>query len=241
MNQREEYGANGMTIRLQADENCENVLIWLHGGGLEGGDPEGYAFMAEALLQQKTGLALPSYRFLQNVPWPACIEDAAAAAAWVKTHCPGKKILIGGSSAGAYLSMMLCFDGRYLAAHGMQPSDISGWIFNSGQPTTHYRVLSHRGEDSRLSRLDEAAPLYFVHDAGPDAPILILCAEHDMACRVTQNRLLKETLEHFGRRPEDTQMFVLPGYTHCGYDCPARGHEEPELLAHILDFIRTNF
>ena len=32
-------------------------------------------------------------------------------------------------------------------------------------------------------------------DAGPDAPILILCAEHDMACRVTQNRLLKETLE----------------------------------------------
>ena len=77
------YGANGMNIWLYQDDTCDKILIWLHGGGLEGGHPNGYAYMASALAEQKIGLALPSYRFLQNAPWPACIEDAAEAVAWV--------------------------------------------------------------------------------------------------------------------------------------------------------------
>ena len=72
------------------------------------------------------------------------------------------KILVGGSSAGGYISMMLCFDNKYLKKHGINPSDITGYIHDSGQPTSHFTVLNHSGTDPRRVIVEERAPLYFV-------------------------------------------------------------------------------
>ena len=233
------YGAGRMDVYRASSDRA--VLVWFHGGGLEGGCPEDYAFLAQPLEEAGASLVLPGYRFLPQAAWPACIEDAAQAVAAARRLFPGKKLLVGGSSAGAYLSMMLCFDGRYLEKEGMTPGNVDGWFFNAGQPTTHYNVLAHRGEDPRLCRLDEAAPLYFVKDAGPDAPICILCAEHDMTCRVTQNRLLEETLAHFGRPADLTDMEVLPGYEHCAYDGPTPERPASPLQERIIGWLSARF
>lgn len=65
---------------------------------------------------------------------------------------------MGGSSAGGYLSMMLCFDKKYYEAVGVSPSDISGCVHDAGQPTVHFKVLKERGIDSRRIIIDESAP-----------------------------------------------------------------------------------
>lgn len=41
--------------------------------------------------------------------------------------------------------MMLCFAEQYLGVHDIAPCRIAGWIFDAGQPTTHFRVLQDGG------------------------------------------------------------------------------------------------
>ena len=54
-----------------------------------------------------------------------------------------ENLYVGGSSAGAYIAMMLCFDPAYLKPYGV--SNIQGYLFDAGQPTVHFRVLKERG------------------------------------------------------------------------------------------------
>ena len=55
--------------------------------------------------------------------------------------------------------MMLMLDAHWLARLDMSPADAAGFIFNAGQPTTHYNVLRERGMDPKRVVVDEAAPL----------------------------------------------------------------------------------
>ena len=204
------------------DTTARAAAIWFHGGGITGGDKENYAFLAENLTSSGIALILPGYRLIPNVAFPDFVNDAAAAAACaldsLKEQGINGPVLLGGSSAGAYLSMMLCFDRHYLARHGKTPEDISAYFFNSAQPTAHYNILKQRGEDFRAIVVDETAPLYFVRDDKPQRHMLILCADNDMYSRRTQNILMRETLMRFGHSKEDVQFETLNGYGHCGYD-----------------------
>ena len=45
---------------------------------------------------------------------------------------------------------------------GVDTDFISGYISDSAQMTTHFNVLRERGLDTRLERIDEAAPLFYL-------------------------------------------------------------------------------
>ena len=145
----------------------------------------------------------------------------------------GLPLYVGGSSAGAYIAMMLAFDPSYLKPYGIDK--IHGYIFDAGQPTTHFRVLKERGFDPRRIVVDSAAPLYHVGTVGEVPPILILAADNDISGRVEQLSLLAKTLEDFGHR--NVTFRVLEGFSHCGY-CHADDGEGnlfyPKIL---LDFL----
>ncbi|MEI6579913.1 MAG: alpha/beta hydrolase, partial [Eubacteriales bacterium] len=175
-------------------ENCP-VLVYFHGGGLEGGDKcDMLPFFREL---QKNGIAVVSanYRMYPCAKFPEFILDCASVVSWVKNKshryaCFGE-IFVGGSSAGAYLAMMLFFDKYYLGEHGIDPNELAGYLFDAGQPTVHFNVLRERGLDNRLVRIDEAAPLYFIeheYENPQSLPtILIFVADNDMANRLEQN------------------------------------------------------
>ena len=205
-------------------KNCP-VLVYFHGGGIEGGDKCDMQPFPREL--QKNGIAVVSanYRMYPDVKFPEFIRDCASAVAFVKNeghrYANFGDIFVGGSSAGAYLAMMLFFDKNYLGEHGIDPNELAGYLFDSGQPTVHFNVLRERGLDTRLVRLDEAAPLYFIdqeYENPQDLPsILIIVADNDMANRLEQNYLLKETLLVFGFDESKINFHVMKGYSHCGY------------------------
>ena len=203
------------------DGDCRATVIWTHGGGLTAGSRKGFDGIAAQLCAQGIAFVSVEYRMYPSAAFPAFIEDCAVASRWVFDHATeyglSKRIFIGGSSAGGYLSMMLCFADQYLADVGLKNTDFAGYIFDAGQPTTHFNVLKYRGEDSRLCRIDEAAPLYHIHDAQPDRPLKIIFSEHDMQARPEQNRLLIATLKHFGYDMNKIDVSFMEGYTHCGY------------------------
>ena len=201
---------------------CRATVLWTHGGGLEAGNRKGFDGIAEELTAQGIGFVSVEYRMYPDAAFPAFLEDTAQAAAWLKARAGeyglSENIFIGGSSAGGYITMMLCFARDYLGAVGLAPENFAGFIFDAGQPTTHFNVLRYRGEDPRLCRIDEAAPIYHVTDARPGRPIQVIYADGDMPARPEQNNLLLATMRHFGYDMSLVRVKVMEGYGHCGYD-----------------------
>ena len=225
------------------DGECTSTVLWTHGGGLEEGSRKDPSFpgIAEELGEKGIAFVSVEYRMYPEVSFPAFIEDYARAAAFIYEHAAeyglSEKIFIGGTSAGGYLTLMLCFARKYLEAAGREPEDFAGFIPDAGQPTTHYNILKYRGEDSRLCRIDEAAPIWHITDARPGKPIRVICADNDLPARPEQNRLMLATMKHFGYDMSKVDSVLMEGYTHCGYSGLKKdGHY---LLAGLIaDFVQ---
>lgn len=233
---------NLMDIYLP-DSSPRAVLVYFHGGGLENGskDMHDCLRLGEELTPAGVVVAAASYRKYPAAKFPEFIEDAAAASAFVIKRgaeygldCPA---YIGGSSAGGYLTGMLCFARKYLAAEGLTPEAFAGFVLDAGQPTTHFRVLAERGEDPRRCVVDGAAMLWHITDASPARPLLIIYADDDMPARKEQNLLMRATLIHMGYDPALIHMREMRGWSHCGYVDSADDEGRGILGRMILEFI----
>lgn len=220
------------------------VFVYFHGGGLCGGSKNGYGGkFAEYLTAHGICAVSAEYRMYPEARYPDFIEDAASAVAWVKENIDsyGRSlgIYVGGSSAGGYLSMMLCFDPKYLGAHGILPTDIAGYVHDAGQPTAHFNVLKERGIDSRRIIVDETAPLYFVGLAKSYSPMLFIYSDNDMVNRPEQTAVMLTTLRHFGY-DESKISVILKNGKHCAYVDRKDEQGESEFAKMIAPFILEN-
>ena len=197
------------------------VFLYFHGGGIERGDKAAGRYDAFIKHMTDKGIAVVSanYRMYPNAKYPEFIEDAACATAWVcanmKNYGEITAIYVGGSSAGGYLSQMLCFDKKYLAKHGIAPMDITGFVHDAGQPTAHFNVLRERGIDRRRVIIDESAPLYHIGVDKEYPPMLVIVSDNDMKNRYEQTMLLMSTLKHF-ELDGNVKLQVMHS-THCAY------------------------
>lgn len=201
------------------DAKSVPLLIYFHGGGLTEGDKSQQAFFCSFLAEQGVAVANVNYRLLPEVDYPAPIEDAAKAIDWIckssASYLNLQKIYIGGSSAGGYLSQMLCFDPQWLGAYQRSPLDFAGFIHDAGQPTCHFNLLKERGLDHRRVMIDETAPLFHIGTATEYPPMLIIVSDNDMQNRFEQTMLLCSTLKHFGH--EDKISLKIMRGKHCAY------------------------
>ncbi len=202
------------------DGEIQALLVYFHGGGLEGGSKEDVSFLY-GLADKGIALIVPNYRLYPKARYPEFILDAAKASAWAvkfrDDHHPGSKMFMAGSSAGAYLAMMLCFDSRYLASHEINPDAFAGYIFDAGQPTVHFNVLQEAGFPAQAVLVDERAPMFHVREEQIYQPMLFLCAEKDMPGRFEQTLLMLSVLKNFGHG-EKVSFRYMEGYEHCEYD-----------------------
>lgn len=102
------------------------VIVFFYGGGWDSGSRSLYGWAAQALAARGFLVALPDYRVVPQVVFPAFIEDAARATARV-ANVVGQyggdpaRLGVAGHSAGAHLAMMITLDRRYMEAVG-QPN-----------------------------------------------------------------------------------------------------------------------
>lgn len=216
--------AGNLDLYLPEGEKCIALLIYFHGGGLEEGDKEDNKGIYEELASKGIAVASANYRMYPMAKYPQYIEDAAKAVAWGLTHIREwidyERILIGGISAGAYLSMMLHFQPLFLKENGIEENRIDGYIFDAGQPTVHYNILKERGKDPGSVRVDEAAPIYYLEGervkAGKQS-FLIMVSDNDIPGRREQNELLIQTMKMHQYEDIQIDYHVMKGYTHTGY------------------------
>lgn len=243
------YTCNGDSEHLidfyLPDGECDALLLFFHGGGLESGSRniDLMPGFAEDMTGAGFGIASAEYRMYPNAKYPDFIEDAALAVKFVKDaaseYCTYKKLIVGGTSAGGYLSQMLCFDDRWLGKHGIKPNDIDGFIHDAGQPTVHFSVLKERGVDWRRVIIDESAPMYHVGEAQSYPPMQIIVSDKDMENRPEQTELLVGTIRHFGYDMSRVCLTKTSG-THTWYITKADENGHNEFAKLIIPFIKMH-
>lgn len=201
------------------------TFVYFHGGGMvTGAKADGVIWgVMEQLVERGYGFVSAEYRMYSeqektDVRFPDYLRDAAEAVAYVKEHIRAHggngKIYVTGSSAGAWLAAMLCLKGDELQAAGVKGCEIDGWIIDSAQMTSHFNVQRfENGCDSRLQRIDEFAPLYYVNEHTAFSKMLLLFYENDMACRPEQNMLFYKSVLQF--HPNANIAYRLLAGGHC--------------------------
>lgn len=230
------------------DKENFSTFVYFHGGGMVGGVRADWKICGAMEGLVKNGYAFVSveYRMYSEteetgVRFPDYLHDAAQAVAYVKKHLPALggngKIYVTGSSAGAWLSAMLCLNDEYLKAAGVENEEIDGWIIDSAQMTSHFNVLRfEKGLDPRLQRIDEFSPLYYVNADMKFSKMLLLFYEKDMACRAEQNRLFYQAVLHFNKDADIEYRFLAGG--HCAGIYTKNENGELVYVQEILDWLK---
>lgn len=200
------------------DSESFDLLIYFHGGGMVEGDKGDNIEVFKQLVSLGYAVASVNYSLYPNTKFPECLKDAAKAVKYIFDHKKeiGKinKIYITGSSAGAYITMMLCLNKEYLNEVELSPLDIDGYISESGQMSDHFNIQHfENGVDHNLQRITKLAPLYYVGPGIKVPPILLIWYSNDMFLRKEQNILLLESIKLYDKTA-DIAYIELEG-THC--------------------------
>ena len=194
------------------------TIVHFHGGGLVEGDKGDTHQYVAHLVKQGFAVATANYSLLTEAKFPRCLYDASEAIRYVMDNISkygkSKGIIISGQSAGAWMTLMLCFNKEYLEAKNIKKAEICGFISDAGQPTSHFNILKiEKGLDPLLQRIDETAPLYYVNKETSFSHILLMTYENDLPNRLEQNKLLYSSIKSFNEKA-DVELHVLKGY-HC--------------------------
>lgn len=223
--------------------DCKNfpTFVYFHGGGLETGSKDHHPFVAY-LVNRGIAVVLANYRLYPTAVYPQFIQDAASVVAWahnnMKVYGASNHLYVGGSSAGGYLSMMLCLDKKYLNMYNIDSDKLTGYIMDAGQPTTHMNVLKERGLDPRQVIVDEAAPLFHIK-TNAYAPMLIIVADQDIENRYEQTMLLMSTFKSFNGDCPHIKLKVMENNKHCQYNNENDANGNNILATLIYDFIKS--
>jgi acetyl esterase len=135
--------AGDIPARLYLPSDAPNlpVLVWYHGGGMVIGSLKGADWICRELcVLAGTAVVSVDYRLAPEAKFPAAVEDAYAAAAWVATHAAefggvSANVSVGGDSAGGTCAAVTCLLAK-----------------QRGGPVLKSQLLIYPGTDRDLNR-----------------------------------------------------------------------------------------
>ncbi len=233
------------------------VLIWIHGGAWRAGNKRSGAGHLVPFAKMGVFCASISYRFTQEAPFPAQIEDCKCAVRYLRAHAeeygidPGR-IGVWGSSAGGHLVAMLGTTGGVedlegtggWEGHSSTVQAVCDWfgpadlLSMADQPSR----MDHNGAASPEGRLvggvvkdnpekaRRASPVTYIDKDDP--PFLIMHGTKDMVVPFAQSEILYEKLEAAG---VDATFVPIEGAGHGGL-----GFRSAETRKLIAEFFRKH-
>jgi len=149
------------------------VVLWLHGGGFFAGSCLTHRDLAARIARASGAcILLPEYRLAPEHPFPAALDDAIRAYAWLREQgvAPGH-IILGGDSAGGGLALALLL--RLRATGQALPAGaalLSPWV---DLALTGATLTTHAARDPLCAAegLQLAAHLY-LGSANPRNPVV---------------------------------------------------------------------
>ncbi|MSO63173.1 MAG: alpha/beta hydrolase [Acidobacteria bacterium] len=189
------------------------VIVFVHGGNWDSGDKnyrtggaDVYANIGRFYATRGIGVAVINYRLPPNVAWPAQVDDAREAAAWVRGNIErygGRpdRVFLMGHSAGAHLVSQAALTTTSAGVRGVIA--VSGaaldltdeQTYQLGADRDYYRAR-FQGDDRSEEWKRRASPALFANAKAPPFPILYATGETKALQR--QSQVLHETLTKAG-------------------------------------------
>lgn len=187
----------GVRVRVFVPDQVDGVYLHIHGGGWAFGSADGQDGRLWRLAEEaRLAVVSVDYRLAPEHPFPAGPDDCEAAARWLVKHAAAEfgteRLLIGGESAGAHLSVVTLLRlrdrhgiaGAFRAAHllfgpydlSMTPSQRSfgprRLLSNTDSLRGSYELFTPgMGEEQRRS--PEVSPLFADLVGLPPARIVV--------------------------------------------------------------------
>jgi acetyl esterase/lipase len=234
------------------------LIVWVHGGGWEGGDKAGCPAMG--MVPRGYVVASINYRFSQEAIYPAQIEDCKGAIRFLRAHAAEyhidpDKVGVWGASAGGHLVALLGTTG------GENAKDIEGTVGGNAEqssrvqavcdwfgPTDMSQFFQQAGTENIFKPTPKHSPISrlfggpveekkdLVAKANPitfitrdAAPFLIMHGDKDPLVPLAQSRILAEALKAAN---VECHLEVLAGAGHgTGFNRP----EVPKMLTDFFD------
>lgn len=181
------------------------TVVFFYGGSWDSGHRADYGWVGHALARQGFTAVIPDYRIHPHACWPDFLEDAAKAVRWTHDNVPGPLFLMG-HSAGAYNAAMLAIDKCWLAAEGLDPSRLSGWIGLSGPydflPLRSDKLKAIFGPADQWPRTQPVT-----HVVGGEPPALLITGDRDKT-------VLPRNSDRLGAKLGDATVIHYPKLDH---------------------------
>lgn len=215
------------------------LIIWVHGGGWEGGDKATDCIPAlNGFVQRGFAVACINYRLTNEAQWPAQIIDVKTAVRALRANAAAfklypTKIGLWGASAGGHLAAVAATSsgvsdfekGEFLTtsskvqivADDFGPTDFVKWVQTPGleatlQPADSFVSKLFGGPVlDNQAKAATANPITYVN-AG-DAPIAISHGDQDPIVPLSQSQMFYSSLQAAG---VTAALNVVPGGTHGG-------------------------
>lgn len=196
------------------------VVVYFHGGGLEGGNKE----IGTELENSGLVVIAPNYRLMPKATIDDCIDDAAEAVAWAFRHAKDyngspRKIFIAGHSAGGFLVDMIGLEKKWLEKYGIDADSVAAIVPFSGQCLTHFNVRKQQGLGPLQPAIGEYAPLAHIR---PDCPPIVIISgdrELELYGRYEEQAYFWRMLKLVGHK--DVTLYEMQGFDHGNMNHPA--------------------
>lgn len=182
------------------------VVAFFYGGSWDSGSRSLYPWLGRALAARGFVVAVPDYRLVPEVRFPAFAEDGAAALRAVREVAPrfggdAGRIGLMGHSAGAWLALTLALDPRWTEAAGVPRAAVRAAVGLAGPyDFLPFDVPASQEAFGRWPRPAETQPVSFA--SADDPPVLLLTGDDDATVRPRNSLALAERLKAAGGRAE---------------------------------------
>lgn len=225
------------------------VLLFLHGGAFIGGYKEWMGFMAPAVVATPALFVSVSYRLAPEDPFPAPVEDTAAAIAWAWTNIARfggdpARIFIGGHSAGGNLASIAALDRRWLARHDLPGDVIKGVIavsapldmdYDENDPTVSSALAMRRALAPSDSDAAYVSPLALATEGAP--PFYVSAGDRDLWQLARDTEVFRARLERLAV-PVFAELYVNHDHFDTNTQCVDDGHP---WIRRTQSFLRNGF
>ena len=183
------------------------MVVFFYGGSWSSGKRGDYRFVGEALASRGIVAVVADYRLSPVFRYPAFVEDSASAVRWafdnaVQFGADERRIVVMGHSAGAYNAAMIALDARWLAAVGLNPSRLAGWIGLTG-PFDFLPIIDRQTQVAFNwpDTSPDSQPLVYASKASP--PALLLAPSRDTVVNPQRSTVaMADRLRKYGVRVE---------------------------------------
>jgi acetyl esterase/lipase len=212
------YGDNPrQTLDLYLPQGAASpapLLVWFYGGAWDSGDKAHYAFVARRFTDLGYAVAIPDYRLVPEVRFPAFISDAASALRRLRDYAgqhpeqlAPQPMVLAGHSAGAYIAVQLVADPVYLSQVGLATKDIAGIIGLSGPYDFYPYVVSASQRAFGATPPGKSQPVE--QDLSQMPPLLLIAGDRDKTVKPLNSVRLAEAAP-------DARLELVPGVSHAG-------------------------